>query len=399
MSTSSEPRPTPDGANPPPRLVAVAVTWNRPDDIRRLVASLEALESAPPLTLIVVDNASDAPVSGLKPFEEHIANASLDPAAPQFAPAPELDSPARQATATDQRIERLLIVRNRDNLGGCGGFLTGYHVANQLLAKTDHAFLWLLDDDATPTPPSLRHMLNAMSADPRLGAVGARMADPADPDHILEGPVYFDRETGIFQPAPREGTPHHAAFTAWRARVDAKDPCAETSGLIPCDIMAACSLLCRWSAVRKAGFWDPRYFLAADDAEWCIRLAANGYGVACCLDAVVLHEPWHRKRTPEREYYRRRNMLWLWERHLPRETFVRLTKARRRQMFRISLRAMRRKNFKNAEIFRRTIQDAATSVGGRLHIHPPPPPLRRPRMLARWLRTFLASRRWLKTKS
>ncbi|MBX3365214.1 MAG: glycosyltransferase family 2 protein [Phycisphaeraceae bacterium] len=371
-------------------VVAVVVTWNRPDDVRRLV---RALADAPtPLSLVVVDNASDTPIDNLHPVEHHLANASIDPANPAFS-----TDPAALPLDPHSSLQRLLIVRNTVNMGGCGGFLTGHHVARSLLADTPEAFLWLLDDDALPAQDCLGHLLNAMALDQRLGAVGSRMADPADPAHSLEGPVYFDTTSGLFQPAPAPDNPLYAHYVQWRSRIDNGDTDAAFHGIVPCDIMAACSLLCRWSAVCAVGFWDPRYFLAADDAEWCIRLRRHGYSVACCLDAVVFHEPWHRKRTPEREYYRRRNMLWLWLDHLPPETFLTLARARVQRMMQQSLRAIRRGNYRNAEIFRRTIDDAVASRGGRLDIAPPAGWLRRPRALVRWLRTRTAARRWLRT--
>jgi len=35
---------------------------------------------------------------------------------------------------------------------------------------------------------------------------------------------------------------------------------------------------------------DPRFFLYAEDADWCFRMWQGGWEVHCCPDAVMTHE-------------------------------------------------------------------------------------------------------------
>ena len=79
-------------------------------------------------------------------------------------------------------------------------------------------------------------------------------------------------------------------------------------------------MLARWGGVKKVGFWDYRYFIYCDDADWCLRFAQAGYRVVLSLDAVVYHTPWHHKLTPARAYYAMRNIMWVLRKVLPLET-------------------------------------------------------------------------------
>src|SRR5690606_5935708 len=111
------------------------------------------------------------------------------------------------------------------------------------------------------------------------------------------------------------------------------------------------------------------------------------------------HAPWRAKRSPERDYYRRRNMLWMWQRHLPAEDYRRLARQRARSLLRQSRRAIVRGRLPAGEILRRTIDDAIRRRGGKLVLSMPAGPFQRTRLLARWVATWLRARRWKLTPS
>jgi rhamnopyranosyl-N-acetylglucosaminyl-diphospho-decaprenol beta-1,3/1,4-galactofuranosyltransferase len=98
------------------RVVAVLVTWNRPELYRESIAALEA-QSRPLDGIVVVDNASDVPVAA--PAGGHLV-----------------------------RLER--------NTGGAGGFTVGIAEA---LRVFDADFVWLMDDDTVPTASALEELL------------------------------------------------------------------------------------------------------------------------------------------------------------------------------------------------------------------------------------------------
>lgn len=224
--------------------------------MRRLLAALsDQLDPSLELSITIVDNASDPPIS--------------------VAPPPGI-------AADVLRLDR--------NLGGAGGFNAG--LAHALEADPrlgsmgpDAGLLWLLDSDAMPRPGALRTLVEALRSHPDAAIVGSAVADPAS-GRVTELGGHVDRRTGVLRPALRGA--------------------AGAPALVACDYVAACSALVRGWIVRRFGML-PDVFLNADDAEWCIRLSRmTGMRVLAVRDSVVEHPRFDRSPTWQR-YYQTRN--------------------------------------------------------------------------------------------
>ncbi len=349
-------------------VAAVMVTWNRKSVLEGSIRAVceAARRAGPPVHLIVVDNASndgsgDHLAERWSP-DAQLRNETDRPESPRFV----VLEPAADRRPTGTRSDGLAsftLVRNSENLGGCGGYLTGMLAARRIFTgpapRDAERMLWLIDDDATVTPDCLRKMLETMRSDAGIGAVGSRMADPADPESTLEGPVYFSHKSGLLTPTP-DHTPD-----------DDPDRPKPTSGVVEADLCAASCLLVREAAAVDAGLWDHRYFINGDDAEWCLRIKSKGWRMVCDLDAVHLHEPWSAKVSPVREYYRRRNLFWLWQRHLPRDRYRALARDRLLKYAGLCVRqAAKRKRYESV-LTERAARDAMRSRGGRLTVPTP----------------------------
>jgi len=364
------------------RVVAIIVTWNRSRDAIALIEDVRAEREDPgfggTLDLVVVDNASgtehaNALIETCGPAVR-LANTSIDPARPVFSNDP---SPADGAPGA-----WITLVRNRANLGGCGGFLTGMALAT--LGRSDEQApdaIWLLDDDVRLEPGVLGRLASRLRGHERLGIVGARMADPDDHARTLESTVHFNRDTGFFGPEPEAGR-------------EGAGPINGAPALVRVDVVAASCLLARTDAVREAGMWDPRFFLAGDDAEWCLRIARAGWTIGVDLDATHYHKPWHTKKNPRREYCRKRNLLWIWARHLPRRRARRLAASRIRAWLGQGLTQIRRGKLVEAHLSIRAPLDAARSRAGG-----PPEPIAgrfvRARLVALWVWALVRCALWL----
>jgi len=378
--------------SPGPRVAVLIVTWNRKD---MAAGALEAVQrqtfARSRLDVVVIDNAStDGTVEWLvQRFgpELIVDNPTMAALAPEFRARPVGEQMGNKAG-----FGSLTIVRNGENLGGCGGFNTGLMYVERVLAAGPatglaaglaHAapggegagaaasrpeFVWLVDDDVDLPPDALTRLVEAMGTDPKIGLVGSRTVDLRDRKTTIESTIYQERATGVFADQPDAGHPRRAEHEAWVATVGGTKGRRSFTGLRDVDIVSACSLLARWSAVEKVGMWDERYFIYCDDADWCLRFARAGYRVVVNLDAVVFHQPWHQKLTPARLYYAQRNLLWTIEKSHAGEARRGALRSRARALREQALEAGLCHRLGQAEVIRRSLDDAVRGRAGKLEI-------------------------------
>lgn len=359
-----------------PVVAVVMVTWNRAPAARAAIESVLAQRGVDrsALHLVVVDNAStdgttDALAQWLRP-ERLARNDTTDATRPAFNLCETGDHNA-------PGLAGVTLVRNTHNLGGTGGFNTGFLAVERLLEpRAGVEFLWLLDDDAAADAGALASLLRTAREDPKAGLIGSRAVDIADRTTTYETTIYYDPRAGRMDDTPHPGHRLEAAHHEWIARVGASRGVHPFTGVREVDVASACSLLARWSVVRQVGYWDGRYFIYCDDADWCRRVARAGSRVLCDLDAVVYHTPWYQKLTPTRLYYAQRNAIWTMRKGLSGLALRAATARWMLAVLRASLAAgLRRRRF-HAEILRRTALDAAANRPGPLdHAEPPSEPI------------------------
>jgi GT2 family glycosyltransferase len=257
MTESSTAQPPPDATPPaaPARVIAVVPAWNRPADLARLLTDLAAVRTDAELRVIVVDNASDVVLERV----EAVAAAA--------------------AALRDTRPVEFL--RLDANAGGSGGFNAG--IARAL--GEGASFVWLVDSDARVEPGCVQAMLTACRDG--VAAVGAAIGDPGS-GKIFEVGGRLNRASGRIDAAmPEPGA--------------AREP-------FEVDYAAACCLLVRSDAIRRAGLM-PDLFLHSDDVAFCLRLrAATGQRVVAAPMARCRHPRFDRYKTWAR-YYEARNWI------------------------------------------------------------------------------------------
>lgn len=364
----------PDAPSKAKNVAIVIVTWNRWQMVSDV---LEALSKqgypTSAIDVTVVDNGStDGTVENLTERwspDRIVENPTPEAHQPDFQP-PTTGGPNKGGFRT------LTIVHNHFNHGGCGGFNTGFAYTEQVLDGPDSSakpdYVWLVDDDVDLPSDALQQLTRVAESDEVIGMVGSRTVNIADRDETIETTIYFNEETGLMADEPSDKHRLRDAHKAWAKDVGGPKGRGDYSGVREVDVVSACSLLARWSAVKQVGFWDYRYFIYCDDADWCLRFGRAGYKVVCNLDAVVFHTPWHLKLTPARIYYAQRNMVWVLEKVLP-------SHLRRKGVFRrlagimkdSEMAALRRRLF-HAEIIRRTAHDVVTGRRGKLDYAGPP---------------------------
>jgi GT2 family glycosyltransferase len=360
-----------------PRIAAIIVTWNRRsavDHVLRVLAKQDYPLAR--LHVVVIDNAS--------------TDGTAESLIESWRPEMMADNPTRAAHEPDFRMQygrgaegsaptnaggfaSLAVVRNAQNHGGCGGFNTGLAFVAEFLdsASDPLDYAWLIDDDVDLPTNALRQLSTTAESDAGIGLVGSRTVDFDRRDTTTETTIYFDFERGWMGPDPAPRHRMYSEHQRWTASTGGTRGAFPFGGVREVDVVSACSLLARWSAVKRIGFWDHRYFIYCDDADWCLRFQAGGYRVVCDLDALVYHTYWLSKLTPARGYYSQRNLIWVIQKNLSGLRLKRAMARRLGSLLRQSFKAMTHCRLFHAEIIRRTAQDVVLGRGGKLDYEGP----------------------------
>ena len=248
----------------PPRVTVVVLNWNGREDTLACLRSLREC-TYPALDVLVVDNGSE-------------------------------DGSEEAVRAAFPSIE---ILQTGSNLGFAGGNNAG--IERALERGTDHVML--LNNDTEVEPGFVEPMVEAMTADPAVGIVGASIAYAHDPSRLWAfGGGRFDVATGWVRhvqhpvdPATlgTEGTRHY--------------------------YITGCTMLLRRSLLETVGCLDTTYFHFCEDVDLCLRAEAAGYRVTVAPDARLLHKvsATTRVASPTFLYYNLRSRLTLVRRHGP----------------------------------------------------------------------------------
>ena len=148
------------------------------------------------------------------------------------------------------------------------GFAAG---VNALIERSTAPWLLVLNSDAWPEPGALGRLVAAAEADPRVAAVAPRLETP---DGELEESTH---------PFPSLRV---AALSAIGLRRIVQWP--HDAGR-PVDWAIGAALLLRREAIDDVGGFDERYFMYAEDLDWCWRARRRGWEIRLEPGAVVRH--------------------------------------------------------------------------------------------------------------
>lgn len=237
MAPASKPDPSPGSR---PRVDVAVVTWNTagvtPQALRDLLDSDQGCD----LRLLVRDNAS----------QDGTAEAVA-----KLVPEAEIDV--------------------GPNLGFAGG-------VNTLIARSDAPWLFLLNPDAWPLPGAIATLVRAAEQHPRAAAVAPRLERPdGELQHSTHPfPSLRVAATVAFRgdPLPSEEAEELLLEGSWahdRSRA--------------VDWAHAAAWLIRREALDEIGGLEERFFMYAEDLEWCWRAKRFGWEIWFEPDAVVRH--------------------------------------------------------------------------------------------------------------
>ncbi len=184
----------------------------------------------------------------------------------------------------------VLVVDNGSTDGSWEAVAAAYPQVQQIKVDENHGISWGLNDglrwalereydyvlamnnDIEAHPQMLRELVEAMEADPKIGAAGPKTYYHGDRERLWSagGVLRFKesvtRERGMNQ----------------LDRGQFEESC-------DVDYVNGCAMLMRREAMEKTGLWDPVYYLGVEDADWCVRMKQQGYRCRYVHTALLWH--------------------------------------------------------------------------------------------------------------
>lgn len=229
---------------PIPAAVSVAiVSFNCRDALLRCLSSIERERSDLPLEAIVVDN----------------------------------DSSDGTVPAVTERFSWARVVENHANVGFA-------HGVNQALELAEAPYVLVLNPDTVVPRGTIRKAIAELERHPDVGVLGCKLVRPDGTfDHACKrgfptlgsSVSYF---LGLHRLRPR--SPRFAQYTAGHLGED-------ETGYV--DAVNGAFMLIRREAAREVGALDERYWLYAEDLDWCHRFWEAGWKILYWPEVEVIH--------------------------------------------------------------------------------------------------------------
>lgn len=229
-----------DTASPTADLSIVIVSWNTQALTLRCLAALGPATAPLRVETIVVDNGStDGTVAAIR-----------------------------------QQFPAVRLIEPGCNLGFSGG-------NNRGLAVAGGRFLCLLNPDTEARPGSLAALVAHLEAHPALGAVGPRLlnADRSEQAVGFRFPSLAQIALDLF--------PLGGRFA--ESRLNGRYPHAPRDRAFPIDFPLGACIVARRAAVEATGPLDEGYYMYSEEVDWCRRMRAAGWEIACLPTAEVVH--------------------------------------------------------------------------------------------------------------
>jgi GT2 family glycosyltransferase len=183
---------------------------------------------------------------------------------------------------------------------------------NQGIARSRGRYLLLLNPDTELTPGGITEMIEFMQARPRVGVCGPRMVD-------AKGELLFSCRS-----FPSYSTAISSSQSVLN-RIYPGNPLSRRYLLKDLnrreekevDWVSGSCLLTTREIVEKIGNLDERFFMYAEDVDFCYRARRAGYRVCCFPKTVVLHHMGRStgKRRLSMQVEHHRSMYYFYRKH------------------------------------------------------------------------------------
>lgn len=154
---------------------------------------------------------------------------------------------------------------------------------NQGLAVARGRYVLLLNSDTIVLDRAIEKTIDFADRNPDAAVVGCRVLNP---DRSLQFTCFmfpsllnwFLYATYLYQLFPQNRFFGRERMTWW-ARNDERDV----------DVVTGCYMLVRREAIEQVGVLDERFFMYAEETDWCLRFVADGWKNRFTPSAEIIH--------------------------------------------------------------------------------------------------------------
>jgi GT2 family glycosyltransferase len=220
----------------------IIVNWNTEELLLECVSSIKQDTNNYKVEIIVVDNASkDGSAQALKDFHPDVR-----------------------------------LIQNRENLG--------FAKANNIGIKLSSGkYVCLVNSDVELRKDCLATMYNYMNKNPQIAVLGPKVYYPDMSSQVscTNSPSIwnnFCEASGL-----QRIFPHSKIFSGEYMRY------YHHNAVLKVDSLVGCFLMVRREAFDQVGLLDERFFIYAEEVDWCKRFRNTGWDIVFLPDASVIH--------------------------------------------------------------------------------------------------------------
>ena len=223
-------------------LSIIIVNWNTRDILRNCLQSIYRHAGEIDFEVIIADNAStDSSVEMVK-----------------------------------NDFQKVILIENSENRGFAAA-------ANQGIAIAAGRYVLLLNSDTVVLDNAISKVIAVADADPEVAVVGCRVLNP---DHTLQPTCFMFpsilnlvlSSSYLYKLFPRSRFFGRERMSWWDGN-DTREV----------EVVMGCFMLVRKKAIEQVGVLDERFFMYAEETDWCYRFHKNKWQIIFTPDAQVIY--------------------------------------------------------------------------------------------------------------
>ena len=173
-------------------------------------------------------------------------------------------------------FKQVVLIGNTENRGFAAA-------NNQGMAIAKGRYVLLLNSDTVVLKNSIANTVRFADENPKAAVTGCRILNP---DGTLQLTCFmfpsvlnmFLSSTYLYKLFPKSRFFGRELMTWW-----------DGSDVRQVDVMAGCFMLVRRDAIDQVGVMDERFFMYAEETDWCYRFKKNGWGVMFTPAGQIIH--------------------------------------------------------------------------------------------------------------